>query len=337
MKMQAVRGLLASATLMLLASATSAGPTGTTTTTMAGGTTTTTTTLTPPVTTTTVAPATTTTTPTTTLAPTTTTTTTTASSTTTTTLPSPTGENQFYNRVKKSLDSDNQLVTNVVASDFCLAGAISGSDATLVPIRRVSFQYRSDGLVKKGNSKQVTGDFDSVTLTLVIDEDGALDPVYQQSVTSACSVKGKVTQSGERGKSNLNCKLGVNYESLGLADPMNAEFLQNVDNAFPNRNGNGIKVKTKNGRLRVRVRGDPPPEGSEVIPDCSAPPPTTTTTSTSTTSTTSTTAPIPTTTTTAPTTTSTTSPTTTSTTSTTTTSTSTTTTSTTSTTMPEPP
>jgi hypothetical protein len=189
----------------------------------------------------------------------------------------PTGENQYLNRIQRgALDDQNQLLTDVVGSDFCANGAVVGSDATMNPIRRVRFAYRSDGTVQKENSKSVKGEFNSVDLTLVIEENDT--PVYQQSVTSACSLKARVRKSGERSKARLRCDLGADFSSLGLDTPANAEFLRNVDNAFPKLRGSpsnfaqGVNLKTEKGRLRVRHNGELVPEGASVLPlGCSDP------------------------------------------------------------------
>lgn len=281
--MQAVRWLLVPTILVAMAGAASAGP-GTTTTTTTPGTTTTTTT--GPTTTTTTGPSTTTTTTTsttgvptttttttsttgvpTTTTSTTTTTTTSTSTTTTTTLPSPTGENRYLHRIRKALDPSNQLATDVGEGGFCIAGLIRGADATLIPIRRVRFEYGSNGTVKQANSNSVKGDFSIVDLTLVIEEDGT-GVVYQQGVTSACSLNGRVQKSGLRSKAHLKCDLGDDMSALDLDQQANAEFLRNVENAFPRRDGNGIKVNTEKGRLRVRHNGSETTSGNDVVLTC---------------------------------------------------------------------
>jgi hypothetical protein len=290
--MQAVRGLLVSAILIAMASAASAGPGTTTTTTTTPGTTTTTTTgpatttttgpttttttgvptTTTTTTTTTGVPTTTTTTTTTTAAPTTTTSTTTTtttstSTTTTTTLPSPTGENRYLHRIRKALDANNQLATDVGDGGFCIAGLIRGSDARLIPIRRVRFEYDSNGAVANLRPNSVKGEFSSVNLTVVIEEDGT-GVVYQQSVTSACSLNGRVQKSGLRGKANLRCDLGSEMSALGLDGPANEQLRDNIENAFPKRDGNGININVEKGKLRVRHNGSQTTSGNDVTLSC---------------------------------------------------------------------
>jgi hypothetical protein len=161
------------------------------------------------------------------------------------------------------VNEDNQLLTDIdVGSNrFCLAGAVRGVDSSDLPMREVRFEYDSDGSIKAENLKRVRGEFSSVNLRLVIEELGS--PVYQASVSSACTLKGWINKAGEQGKSRLKCKLGDGMADLGLASPSNSEFRDNVESAFPKQKN--INVDVDKGKLKVNVNGEPAGMGVEII------------------------------------------------------------------------
>jgi hypothetical protein len=181
----------------------------------------------------------------------------------------------FLDQVKKNADEGNQLVTDVSGSSFCAAGAAIGEDGTPLPTRQVTFEYRSNGTVKKANSKRVQGEFSSVELTLVIqDLTGVL---YEASTNAGCTLKARVNKGGEQGKSRLKCKRGDDMSALGLNQTANTEFKNNVEAAFPKKSQGGsknVKVKVDKGQLRINVNGEPAPPGFEPAVDCTSPSPT---------------------------------------------------------------
>jgi hypothetical protein len=182
----------------------------------------------------------------------------------------------FLDQVKKNADEGNQLVTDVSGSSFCAAGAAIGEDGTPLPTRQVTFEYRSNGTVKKANSKRVQGEFGSVELTLVI-EDDVSGILYEASTDAGCTLKARINKSGEQGKSRLKCKLGDDMSALGLNQAANTEFKNNVEAAFPKKSQGGsknVKVKVDKGQLRIRVNGEPAPPGFEPAVDCTSPSPT---------------------------------------------------------------
>lgn len=188
------------------------------------------------------------------------------------------GENVYLDQVKKNNDDDNQLVTDIDVSgnSFCAAGAALSVDPNPLPTRHVRFEYRSNGTVKKANSKRIQGEFNSVDLTLVIEDLTGI--LYQASVTSSCTLKARLNKSGEQGKSRLKCKLGDNMSDLGLDLPANSDWRTSVINAFPNKKNGGrknVKVKMEKGQLRIRVNGEEAPMGFEPAVDCFSPSPTT--------------------------------------------------------------
>jgi hypothetical protein len=175
----------------------------------------------------------------------------------------------FLDQIKKNADEGNQLVTDVSGSSFCAAGAAIGQDGTPLPARQVTFEYRSNGAVKKANSKRVQGEFGSVDLTLVIEDLTGI--LYEASTNTGCTLKARINKSGEQGKSRLKCKLGDDMSLLGLDQNANTEFKNNVEAAFPSKGQGGsknVKVKVDKGQLRIRVNGEPAPSGFEPAVDC---------------------------------------------------------------------
>jgi hypothetical protein len=166
---------------------------------------------------------------------------------------------------------DNQLVADVdvPGNSFCAAGAVLGVDPTSpLPTREVRFEYRSNGTVKKSNSKRVQGEFSSVDLTLVI-QDNVVGILYQANATSSCSLKARINKSGEQGKSRLKCELGDDMSKLGLDLPANSEYRNNVEAAFPKGARKNVKVQVDKGRLRIRVNGEEAPSGFVPAVACS--------------------------------------------------------------------
>ncbi len=141
---------------------------------------------------------------------------------------------------------------------------VRGIDTTVLPNREVRFEYSSNGSVKQENLKRVNGEFSSVDLTLVIEELGI--PVFTRSVTSACSLKGRINKEGDQGKSRLRCKLGDDMSDLDLDLPGNAQYRDNVEDAFPKQPH--IKVLINSGKLRVNHDGEPAPGGVTIVPTC---------------------------------------------------------------------
>jgi hypothetical protein len=197
--------------------------------------------------------------------------------------------------VSGTLDDDNQSFSDIDTStgQFCLVGLVQGTDSSAVPGRTVSFEYRSNGSVDKANPKRVTGDFATVDLTLTIqgttaalagcgeanpdpeddDGDGIVEPgeqncEFQRQVSSACKLKGRLNKAGDQSKARLKCDLGENLAALGLNEPANAEFLDNVEVAFPKAGQKHVKINTKKGKLRVTHNGAPAPANVPVSLSC---------------------------------------------------------------------
>ena len=168
--------------------------------------------------------------------------------------------------MKKALDEDNQSFLNIDTStdQFCIAGLARGVDPDSIPNREVIFEYESQGSVKKASSKKVTGDFIPVDLTLTIMEVGG-GTLFQDSITSACQLKGKLLKEGEKGKTKLKCELGDFFSAFGL--PQN--LLGSIDGAFPKGESPHVKVNTTKGRLTITNNGEPPPQSTEVDVSCS--------------------------------------------------------------------
>ena len=234
--------------------------TSTSTTTLPGGTTTTTTTL-PGGTTTTIVTTTTTVAPTTTTAPTTTVPTT---STTSTTLPPGdlSGEYQFVDSVKRSIDESNQSFANIdtPSGQFCLAGLVRGTDTTHVPNREVTFEYRSNGTIRNANARNVNADFPGVDLTLTIEDSSGT--LFENTVGSGCKLKGKLKRSGDQDKTRLRCRLNTNLIDLELP----ADLVSTVIGAFPKQKH--IKIDALRGKVRVTQRGVPAGPGAALPLDC---------------------------------------------------------------------
>jgi hypothetical protein len=291
MKMQAVRWLLVTAVLLAMASVAFAGP-GTTTTTTTGPATTTTTTTTGPATTTTTGPTTTTTTgpsttttssttgvptttttTTTTTAPPTTTTTSTTTTTTSTTTTSTTlapgdlsGERPYFDT--KNTGNNTALANiSIGGSQFCWAGRVRGTDATVTPNRRVTFEYQSNGTVRQASDKKVVGDFPSVDLRLIVQSlDDAGTVLFDDTVTSACSLKASIRKEGDASRGNLRCDLGSSFSVFGLDPVADEDVLDSIEAAYPRRKN--LKVNVKTGRTRFRHAGVDAPPGNDVNLTC---------------------------------------------------------------------
>jgi hypothetical protein len=168
--------------------------------------------------------------------------------------------------VKKALDEDNQTFLNIDTStdQFCIGGLARGVDPDPLPNREVIFEYQSQGSVKKESSKKVIGEFIPVDLTLTIMEVGG-STLFQNSVTSACQLKGRLLKEGEKGKTKLKCELGDFFSSLGLTQ----DLLVNVEGAFPKGESPHVKVNGPKGKLTITNNGEEPPESVEVDASCS--------------------------------------------------------------------
>jgi hypothetical protein len=171
--------------------------------------------------------------------------------------------------VKKALDDDNQSLANIDtgAGQFCLAGLVRGTDATLFPLRDVSFAYRSQGTIQKANPKKVTGEFGSVDLTLTIED--STGTLFEQTLTSVCEVRGKVLKAGERSKVRVKCELGELFSAFGL----NEEQRGNVSNAFPKGDRKHVRVDVEKGKARFVQTGEEASETVEVEVSCDLPTP----------------------------------------------------------------
>jgi hypothetical protein len=124
-----------------------------------------------------------------------------------------------------------------------------------LPQERVFFEYTALGGIKKESQKQVTpADLAPVALRLVI-ETVAASPVtlYDQTLTTGCTLKAKLRKAGERAKLRLKCDVG---ELLSAFPDMTAELREHVQNAFPKQGTKHLKVDTSKGRLRITNNGE---------------------------------------------------------------------------------
>jgi len=170
--------------------------------------------------------------------------------------PGLTGEFAFLDRQGPVLSEDNQSFFEIGAGQLCFAGLVRSRDPGPEPQPLVTFEYRSDGTIEKANEKKVKGDFISVLLTLTIERNGM--PPFERSATSRCELKANVLKAGEKGKARLKCDLGEQFSELDLDEPENADFLDNVQGAFPRRRGpKHVKLDTLKGKFRVTHNGQP--------------------------------------------------------------------------------
>jgi hypothetical protein len=171
--------------------------------------------------------------------------------------------------VKKALDTDNQSLANIdtSAGQFCLAGLVRGTDATLFPLRDVSFEYRSQGTIKKASAKRVTGEFGSVDLTLTIEDSSGT--LFQQTLSSACELTGRVLKAGEKSKVRVKCELGELFSAFGLSE----ELRGNVRNAFPKGDRKHVRLDIEKGKARFVQTGEEAAETVEVDVGCDLPTP----------------------------------------------------------------
>jgi len=172
--------------------------------------------------------------------------------------------------VKKALDTDNQSLADIDTStgQFCLAGLVRGTDTGPLPSREVSFEYRSQGTIKKASANRVTGDFGNVDLTLTIED--LTGTLFQQTLTSACQLTGKVLKAGEKSKVRVKCELGEFFSAFGLS----AELRNNVSAAFPkDERGKHIRLNIEKGKARFFQTGEEAPETVEVEVSCDLPTP----------------------------------------------------------------
>jgi hypothetical protein len=171
--------------------------------------------------------------------------------------------------VKKALDDDNQSLANIDtnANQFCLAGLVRGTDATLFPQRDVSFAYRSQGTIGKASAKRVTGEFGSVDLTLTIEDSSGT--LFEQTVSSACELTGKVLKAGEKSKVRVKCELGELFSAFGLSEALRG----NVSNAFPKGDRKHVRIDVEKGKARFVQTGEEASEAVEVEVSCDLPAP----------------------------------------------------------------
>jgi hypothetical protein len=185
--------------------------------------------------------------------------------------PTVSGEHAYVDRLKKgTLDTDNQSLANIDtgANQFCLAGLVRGTDTGPLPQREVTFEYRSQGTIKKASENQVTGEFGSVDLTLTIED--FTGTLFEQTLTSVCEVRGKVFKTGERSKVRVKCELGEFLSAFGL----DLELRNNVSAAFPkDTRGKHIRLNIEKGKVRFFQTGEEAPETVEVDVSCDLPAP----------------------------------------------------------------
>ena len=169
-------------------------------------------------------------------------------------------------RVKNTLDEDNQSFLNIDTStdQFCIGGLVRGVDTTELPNREVTFEYGSDGTIKKESPKKVIGEFIPVDLTLTIMEVGG-GTLFSNTITSACDLKGKLLKEGEAGQTKVKCELGDFFSGFGI---ISQDLLDSVNNAFP-KERKRVKVNTEKGKLRITHKGEEPPQTVEVDASCS--------------------------------------------------------------------
>jgi hypothetical protein len=170
--------------------------------------------------------------------------------------------------VKKALDEDNQSLANIDSSagQFCLAGLVRGTDPG--PNREVRFEYRSQGTIKQATAKRATGDFDTVDLTLTI-EDSSGTLFGPTTLSSACSLRGKVLKTGEKSRVRVKCDLGEFFSAFGLSD----EFRDNVRAAFPRADNKHVRLNIPKGKALFIQTGEEAPETVEVEVSCDLPTP----------------------------------------------------------------
>jgi hypothetical protein len=176
------------------------------------------------------------------------------------------GTYAFLDRIKYTLDEDNQTFSNVdtASGQFCLAGLVQGIDSGPLPSRRVLFEYRSSGVISNANGKRVTARFADVDLTLTIEESGS--PIFTQTLGSACQLKGRLRKSGDSQKVRVQCDVGENLAAFGLSDSASRPLRENVEGAFPGKGH--VRVNVDKGKLRFTHNGEPAPSGVPVSLSC---------------------------------------------------------------------
>jgi hypothetical protein len=183
-------------------------------------------------------------------------------------VPDLSGQYAFLDRTRLNLDEGNQTLSNIdtASGRFCLAGLVEGTDASPLPNRQVSFEYRSNGSIEKANAKRVTADFAQVDLTLTIEEGGS--PVFTQTITTGCKLKGRLRKAGDSQKVRLRCDAGEDLAAFGLADGASSALRDSIANAFPKAGRKHIKVDVTKGRLRFTHNGEPAPSNVPVTLGC---------------------------------------------------------------------
>jgi hypothetical protein len=177
------------------------------------------------------------------------------------------GQYPFVDSVRYRLDQNNQTFANVDtgAGRFCLAGLVQGVDAGgALPSRRISFEYRSNGAIRKASSKTVGAAFDEVELTLTILENGV--SVFSQTITPECKLTGRLRKAGESQKSRLRCDVGEFFSAFGLGDPASSGLRDSIERAFPKRSH--VKLDVSKGKLRFTHTGTPAPSSVPVSLSC---------------------------------------------------------------------
>jgi hypothetical protein len=161
--------------------------------------------------------------------------------------------------VGSTLDDDNQAFMGVDTSsgEVCVTGLVQGVDTQPLPNRRVFFQYQAFGDIKSENEKRVTTmDLVPVSLRLVVEQSGV--PIYDQTISSGCTLKAKLQSAGDKAKLRLKCDVGEDLSAFpGDVD----DFLDNIENAFPKQGAKHIKVDTSKGKVRVTHNGEEVPSG----------------------------------------------------------------------------
>jgi hypothetical protein len=90
-----------------------------------------------------------------------------------------------------------------------------------------------------------------VSLRLVIEENGS--PIYDETVSSACSLKAKLQKAGDKAKIRLKCDVGEDLSAF--PDPV-GDFIDSIENAFPKQGAKHIKVDTSKGKVRITHNGE---------------------------------------------------------------------------------
>jgi len=169
------------------------------------------------------------------------------------------GQYPFIDSVSGGTDQDNQSFANIDTGtdQFCLAGFVQRIDSDPLPNQQVSFEYRSIGSIKKATEKNVTADFVSVELNLTITQ-LATPPttVYDETITTGCTLKGRLRKAGERDRVRLKCDAGENFSAF---PNMTNDLLDIIDDAYPKQKH--IRIHTEKGRIRFIHNGEPAPEG----------------------------------------------------------------------------